>query len=111
MTTTGRIAVCATPGTLRSARYHELKNTWAKDIEIIEPDCSLWAGYIEENKAEKIDIEAVVSSLTRQDVDVIILGCTHYHLIKQRVIDAAGPRVTVLEPSDAIAKRIASLIA
>lgn len=110
LTTTGRIAVCATPSTIHSARYQELKATWATGIEIIEPDCSSWASAIENDKSNTLDIESVVASLVNQNVDVIVLACTHYHWIKQRIIDVAGPKVTVLEPSDAIAKRITSLI-
>jgi glutamate racemase len=110
MTRTGHIAVCATPGTLHSARYQELKDTWAKGVEVIEPDCSLWASAIENNESNTLDIESIVSSLIKQDVDVIVLGCTHYHWIKRQIADTAGPNVTVLEPTDAIARRITSLI-
>jgi glutamate racemase len=110
MTKTKCIAVCATPRTLQSDRYKELKNTWALDIKVIEPDCSNWAELIEHGKSDKINIDSVMKSLVDHNVDVIVLGCTHYHWIKQRIIDAVGPKITVLEPSDAIAKRIKTLI-
>jgi glutamate racemase len=110
LTNTGVIAVCATPGTLRSKRYNELKESYARGITIIEPDCSSWALRIENDETNTIDVEATVASLIAQDVDVIVLGCTHYHWLKQRFVTAAGPDITVLEPSDAIAKRIADLV-
>lgn len=110
MTKTKRIAICATPRTLQSDRYKELKRIWASDIEVIEPDCSNWATLIEHGKSDKIDIASVSKSLIERNVDVIVLGCTHYHWIKQRIMDAVGPKITVLEPSDAIAKRITTLI-
>lgn len=110
ITTSNCIAVCATPGTLKSKKYQELKNTWAKNIKVIEPDCSKWAELIENGESSKININSVVESLLLEKVDVIVLGCTHFHWLKKRVVKVAGPLVTVLEPSDAIASRTKSLI-
>lgn len=104
------IAVLATPRTLQSDRYNELKQTWAKGVTVLEPDCTNWAKLIEDGDSRLIHVEATVASLLKQHVDVIILGCTHYHLIKERVIDAADDNVTVLEPTDAIANRIKNLL-
>ena len=111
ITLTRHIAVCATAGTLKSDRYNHLKELWAKNIEVIEPDCSNWAELIENNKSDEIDINSFVESISNHNVDVIVLGCTHYHWIKQRIINAVGPNVTVLEPSDAIAERVKRLLA
>ena len=44
------ITVCATPTTLGSERYKYLKDRYANDIEVIEPDCSEWAALIENNQ-------------------------------------------------------------
>jgi glutamate racemase len=111
MTKNGVIAVLATPSTLQSARYHELKATWAKSQAIIEPDCHDWATLIEAGESSSVPVERTIQNLIDNNVDVIVLACTHYHLIKERVVDAAGPDVTVLEPTDAIANRIKSLLA
>ena len=110
ITKTKCIAVCATPRTLQSDRYNRLKQIWAPGIEIIEPDCSDWAEMIEHDKSDQIDVNSVVKSLVNRGVDVIVLGCTHYHWIKQRIVDAAGPNITILEPTDAIAARIKKLV-
>lgn len=110
MTKTRSIAVLATPRTLQSKRYNELKRTWAKDITIHEPDCSDWASLIETGSDNSIAIDQTIKPLIAANVDVIVLGCTHYHLIKQQIIDSAGPDVTILEPTDAIAYRITDLL-
>lgn len=111
MTKTGSIAVFATPQTLLSPRYHELKHTWAKNINVIEPDCHDWAELIENGKSNDIPVERTIATLVDKNVDVVVLGCTHYHRIKERIADAAGQHVTILEPTDAIAGRIKSLLA
>lgn len=110
ITKTNNIAVCATPRTLSSERYNKLKEAWAKDINVIEPDCKSWAELIERGRSNEINLDAIIKDLIEQEVDVIVLGCTHYHLIKQVIIDRAGDNITVLEPSDSIAKRIKMLI-
>jgi glutamate racemase len=110
MTKSNVIAVLATPRTLQSDRYNELKQTWAKNVTVLEPDCHNWAKLIEDGNSRDIQVEATVAGLIEQHVDVIVLGCTHYHLIKERIVDAADDNVTVLEPTDAIANRIKSLL-
>ncbi|HET7320443.1 MAG TPA: aspartate/glutamate racemase family protein, partial [Candidatus Saccharimonadales bacterium] len=46
-TRSGTIAVCATPTTLASSRYRELKEKYAEGVKVLEPDCSDWAYMIE----------------------------------------------------------------
>ncbi len=111
LTKSGVIAVLATPSTLASPRYAELKQQWVSHMNVIEPDCSTWAKLIEDGKLNNIDIQETVANLTRQNVDVIVLGCTHYHWLKERIQKNAGSRVKVLEPSDAIGARLDSLLA
>lgn len=110
ITKTKNIAVCATTGTLLSDRYKELKKQWLGDIELIEPDCSNWAELIEKGNSNLIDVEDLVIFLRQKNVDVIVLGCTHYHWLKQRFEVAAGHEITVLEPSDAIAERVKTIL-
>jgi glutamate racemase len=104
------IAVCATPATLRSARYKALCKTHASDITVIEPDCSRWAFMIENNRLNRADIEQTIRSLCDDGADVIILGCTHYHWIKDMIVEYSRDRAVVLEPSEAIGRRVRELL-
>lgn len=104
------IAVFATPATLASERYKELKAEWASSITVDEPDCSSWAGLIENDKSDEIPVESIVQSATGKGADVIVLACTHYHWLKQRIEKSVGPKITVLEPSDAVSRRIKSIL-
>jgi glutamate racemase len=105
LTKTGVVAVCATRATLASKSYGLLKRTWAADITVIEPDCHEWATLIEEERSNEIDIDSLVTDLVSKNCDVIVLGCTHYHWLKNR-FHAANPSITILEPTDAIRQRI-----
>lgn len=107
---TGIVAICATPFTLRSKRYIDLKRRFADTATIIEPDCSDWAKMIEHNKIDDEKIEKVITEIRTENADVIVLACTHYHWIKSKIIERAGNHVIVLDPSQAISKRVASVL-
>ncbi|USN96354.1 MAG: glutamate racemase [Candidatus Nomurabacteria bacterium] len=110
LTKTSVIAVLATPSTLKSHRYAELKRQWAPKLTVIEPDCANWASFIERGELQRVDVHVAVHEALRWHSDVIVLGCTHYHWLKDRIQAIAGPSVRVLEPSDAIGARIESLL-
>lgn len=110
-TKTGIVAVCATPGTLKSERYAWLKRTYAPKTKIIEPDCSNWANMVERNEVNRAAICNQVAQMCTNGADVIVLGCTHYHWIEELIKQAAGPDVTVLQPETAIVARLKTQIA
>jgi len=105
------IAVCATPATLTSNRYAELVRTYGADLCIIEPDCNQWAYRIENNQLNHAHVKQIIDDACHQGADVIVLGCTHYHWIKELVIALADGRATVIEPSEAIGRRVQQLLA
>lgn len=110
LTKTNLVAVCATPATLASNRYHSLVTTYGSHLSIIEPDCSQWAYMIEHNQIDHGIMTSTINDLCHAGVDVIVLGCTHYHWIKDLIISSASGRAEVIEPSEAIARRITDLL-
>ncbi len=109
-TQTKHIAVLATVATLHSVRYAQLKSQWAKNIIITEPDCGSWASLIEAGQSEIIDISSVVDEIEANNVDIIVLACTHYHLLKTRIEAATHHQLTIIEPTDAIAQRLHDIL-
>lgn len=109
-TKTKTIAVFATPATLASTRYKTLVRTYGQDLTIIEPDCSTWAFMIENNAINHQEIEQTVRDVCARGADVIVLGCTHYHWIKELVVEIAAGQAVVLEPSEAIGLRVKKLL-
>lgn len=110
LTTSGIIAMCATPFTLGSSRYNTLKDRFATHVTILEPDCTQWASMIEHDEVEDQTIADVVNNLCDRGADVIVLGCTHYHWIKERIIELANNRAIVIDPSDAVSQRVGSIL-
>jgi len=105
-TTTGVIAVCATPTTLASPRYQELKEEFAKGITVLEPDCSDWAYMIEHSAIEGGKIATRIHEVLKKKADVIVLACTHYHWIEHEIKVLAAGRAKVLQPENAIVKQL-----
>lgn len=102
LTKSGVIAVCATPATLTSERYKYLKDTYAKGLKVVEPDCSDWAGMIEANQVERAKIAGRVKEVLDQKADVIVLGCTHYHWIEDLINELAEGKAKVIQPIEPV---------
>jgi glutamate racemase len=111
ITKSGTIAVCATPATLQSDRYHQLVEKFGEKLNITQPDCRNWAYMIENNQINHTEIQRVITAACDQGADVIVLGCTHYHWIKEFITEVVAGRATILEPSEAIGRRVATLLA
>lgn len=111
LTATKVIAVCATPTTLSSPRYAELKQVFAQKITVIEPDCSDWSGLIEENSLTKAQIAEDIAPCLEQGADVIVLGCTHYHWIEREILEIVGTKAVVLQPEQAIITQLTRVLA
>lgn len=109
-TKTGIIAVCATPATLASPRYTELKRQYAHHVMILEPDCSTWAYMIEHNAINEDRIQQQIEALCDAGVDVIVLGCTHYIWIDKLIAEMTQGRAIVLQPETAIIRRVQYLL-
>lgn len=110
-TKSGVIAVCATPTTLASARYNWLKETYAKGVKVIEPDCADWTKMIEENRVDHEKIEVRISSACQLGADVVVLGCTHYHWIEDEIQKIADKyKAKVIQPEQPVIKQLKRVI-
>jgi glutamate racemase len=109
-TKSGIIAVCATPTTLASNRYHFLKAEYAKDVNVIEPDCSEWSYLIENNQMNEAKIKTQLQPALDAGADVIVLACTHYHWIEAEIKHLAQGRAEVLQPVTAILQQLKQVL-
>jgi len=109
-TNSGTIAVFATPYTLSSERYLALKSEYAAGVTVLEPDCSGWAQMIEHDAIDDQKIEQVIREVIASGADVLVLACTHYHWIKEKIVALAGKDIPVIDPSEAISQRVAQIL-
>ena len=109
-TKTGVVAVFATPATLKSKRYAYLKETYAPDVKVLEPDCSDWALMVETNSLDMQHVKNTVQSVIDGGADVLVLGCTHYHWIEKIIQNLAGDWAKVIQPEEALVRRLKTVL-
>jgi glutamate racemase len=107
---TGVIAVCATPRTLASVRYAWLKSEYAKNVEVLEPDCSDWALMVENNSVDREKVAKIIDEVCEQKADQIVLGCTHYHWIEELIRDSARGRAQVIQPEQPVINQLKKVL-
>lgn len=98
-TKTKKVAVLGTNGTIGSGAYQ--KKLIAYGIEAFPIACPLFVPLVENNylthKATYLIAQEYLSSLMNKEIDTIILGCTHYPLLKTVISDIMGSDVTLID--------------
>jgi len=105
------IGVLGTQGTIKSNAYGLELLSKVPDIKIISKACPLFVPLVEEGLVEgKIPFSIVgfyLQELKSSDIDTIILGCTHYPLLKKVIGAFLGRKITLIDSGNAIAKSVA----
>jgi len=112
---TGRIGVIGTTGTIRSGAYDLAVRRLRPDARVYAQPCPLFVPIIEEGwsthaVAKQIAAE-YLAPLQDMDVDVLILGCTHYPLLRPVLQEAVGSSVTLVDSGRETAHDLAALLA
>lgn len=109
MSKTRRIAVLATESTARSERLARLIREHASNVEVRIVPCPGWATHVEQlqldDPALAADIRDRIEPLLTQEVDSIVLGCTHYSFLKPLLNDIVGARAQLIDVSQAVARQ------
>ncbi len=102
-TTNGRIGLIGTEGTIRSGVYADYIKSYRQDAQVIGKACPLFVPLVEENMLhdEITDMVAnrYLSELKDKDIDTLIMGCTHYPLLRSTVGKVMGEGVTLVNPA------------
>jgi glutamate racemase len=121
-TRTGRIGVIATEATIDSNAYERAireavqnhDREGAADVEIFSHACPLFVPLVEEGETEssvaRLVAEQYLAPLRKQRVDTLVLGCTHYPLLKGVIREVMGDGVRLIDSADAVAEETAQLL-
>lgn len=103
----GRIGVLATPSTLSSPRFDSLIDRFARSCEVIRVPCKGLAAAIEQGGPSDPALDPLLDRccepVIRSGADTVVLGCTHYPFVAERIAARLGPRVQLLDTADAVA--------
>ena len=108
----GKIGVLATTGTLRSARFAALLERSASNVQVITQPCPGLVELIEAGELQGATTRSLLHSyvepLLQAGCDTLILGCTHYPLVKPLLGDLLPAGVQLIDTGAAVARRLHS---
>ena len=103
-TRTGRIGVIATEGTIRSGAYVRAIHQAAPDAVVTALACPLFVPLVEEgwtdHEATRLVAREYLAPVSKAGIDTLVLGCTHYPLIKPLIADVVGPGVRLIDSAE-----------
>lgn len=101
-----RIAVIGTEGTIRSGAYQQALRKQAPDVSVIAAPCPLFVPLAEEGWGDHPITDQVAEIYLRplldQGIESLILGCTHYPLLKPSLSRIAGSGVSLIDSATAV---------
>ncbi len=107
---TGKIGVLATDATFQGELFASVVGRHAVDHEVIAKTCPGLAAAIEAgDPATDGLIEQYVGDVVDQGADVVVLACTHYSLVTDRIATVAGT-ATVVDPAPAVARQVRRVV-
>ncbi len=102
-----KIAVLGTQGTVESNAYVKAIAKRQPQAQIIQQACPLFAPLVEEGFADKPATELIareyLTSVQQSGADTVILGCTHYPILKDLLSRILGPRMTLVDSAETLA--------
>ena len=110
ITDSGKIGVLATPTTVEGGAYHRALEGQGRELEVIEVEAPDLAPIIQ--RGSRIDegvleiVRSYCAPLQRADVDTVILGCTHYPLVRPMLQRILGRDVRLVTAGHAIAATV-----
>lgn len=111
---TGRIGVIGTEATISSGAYHDAIKQLRPTATVFSKACPLFVPLAEEgflsHPATRLIAEHYLSELVSAEIDALVLGCTHYPLLRGIIADAMGEGVAIIDSAEAVALEVDLLL-
>lgn len=109
-TKNGRIGITGTEATIRSGAYDRLLKGLDPQTEVYSKACPLFVPLVEEgwfkDDITRSVVQRYLAELKTQQVDTLVLGCTHYPLLKRLIGEEIGEEVILVNPSSSVVKEM-----
>ncbi len=113
-TRTRKVGVIGTEATIASGAYEKAIRRIAPGVEVVSLACPLFVSLAEEgwtdNDVARLVAEKYLSPLRGSGIDTLVLGCTHYPLLKPVISRAVGPGITLIDSATETAKEVAGVL-
>jgi glutamate racemase len=115
VTRSGRIGVIGTSGTIRSSAYTRAIKRLQPEAVVLTRACPLFVPLVEEgwtdNQVARLTAQNYLQELQEAEIDTLVLGCTHYPLLKSLIADVMGTSVTLVDSAEETAYTVADILA
>ena len=109
-TKNGRIGITGTEATIRSGAYDRLLKGLNPQTEVFSKACPLFVPLVEEgwfkDDITRSVVQRYLAELKEQQVDTLVLGCTHYPLLQRLIGEEIGEEVILVNPSSSVVKEM-----
>ena len=109
-----RIGVIATEATVQSRAYSEAIKRANRDAEVLETACPLFVPLAEENWRDEPETRSIAEKYLRKivekNVDALVLGCTHYPILRDVIQSVVGSNVALVDSGAATAEEVEKLL-
>lgn len=109
-----KIGVIGTIATINSNAYQSKIMEYLHDAEVIGIPCPLFVPIVEEgweySNVAKLTAEKYLDELVEHDVDTLVLGCTHYPILRYTIKKVIGPGVRLINPAYETARDLKKLL-
>lgn len=114
----GHIAVLATESTVRGGAYSRAIRARRADALVFAQACSLFVALAEEGWTDGALVESVareylhplLEEKKRDGLDTVVLGCTHFPLLKQAIAHVAGEELQLVDSGEVVARAVETLL-
>jgi glutamate racemase len=113
-TTKKHVGVIGTLATINSNAYARAIHQYDPGIKIFSQACPLFVPLVEEgwldHTVTRLTAQEYLRPILAEHIDALVLGCTHYPLIKALIKDITGPEINLVDSAEAMADITASLL-
>ncbi|MET0635571.1 MAG: glutamate racemase [Chitinophagaceae bacterium] len=112
MTETGSIGILATNGTVASNSYPVEIAKFYPDVKVYQEACPMWVPLVENNEYETAGADFFIRKNLHnifskgQQIDVLLMACTHYPLMRNRIRDHVPVQVKLLSQGEIVAESL-----
>ena len=111
-TTSRKVGILATKGTVTSESYSIEISNFYPDIEVFQHACPLWVPFVESGDYKSDAVDAIVKQDLEQlfekndAIDTVLLACTHYPLLKDKIEKYLPPNVSLISQGSIVANSL-----
>jgi glutamate racemase len=114
LTRTKRVGIIGTPATVNSNAYDRAIRKLDPKIHIFSQTCPLFVPLVEEgwldHQVTRLTAEEYLRPVMERTVDTLVLGCTHYPLLKTLLQEIVGDRIQLVDSAEAMAAQTAAML-